>query len=430
MTGPDSGWYFDPDNDERERYWNGDAWTDHRRSATSAGTVMPTVNAAQTPAEWPTELVPYSAANSVAPAPPTSGSLSPLAPLPAYEHDSSPGGQEHSTDRSGTLGDARNPELCVDGSARIVDGSNRFVDRIGTIQSLDSGAVTLKFSGSFGTFDFPRRHVVAVADPSSAQVNKRRPTRSTTPPTREDSASSISTADSAMPTSPTYSSPTDVSVPKTTSALPSDFQAFTSIPGGAGSGELTVGGMAKVVSGEKYYQGRIGKIVSLDTTNVELKFKATFGTSTFRREHLTALSDTIRAGGSQSSESRGAGALGEVPRDPAAKMNLPGSGTTLRDFWAGLATGGRVAFVVVPALALIGAVVAIATANSRDEASYTYGHDELGPVAASLARAGTGGDANYLCGQAYVIGAGIGGATKFVKNDVLAGCADSIGKSK
>lgn len=429
MTGPDSGWYFDPDNDERERYWNGHAWTDHRRSATSAGTMMPSIDAPQTPAEALTGRNPYSAANSVVPAPPTSDSSSPLAPLPAYEHDSSPGGQEHSTDRNETPGDATNTQLCVGGSARIVDGSNRFVDRIGTIKSLDSSAATLKFSGSFGTFDFPRRHVVAVAEPSSAQANKRRPTRSTTPLTRADSASSTSTADSAMPTSPTYSSPTDVSVPKTTTASPSDFQAFASVPREAASGELTIGGMAKVVSGEKYYQGRVGKIVSLDTANVELKFKATFGTSTFQREHLTAVADTIRAGSSRSSESRCAGALGDPLQGQVSKMNRPGSGTTLRDYWAGLATGGRVAFVAVPALAVVGAVVAIATTSSRDEASYTYGHDELGPVAASLARAGTGGDANYLCGQAYVIGAGLGSATKFVKNDVLAGCADSIGQS-
>ncbi len=31
-AGPEAGWYFDPDGGDHERFWNGQAWTEHRRS--------------------------------------------------------------------------------------------------------------------------------------------------------------------------------------------------------------------------------------------------------------------------------------------------------------------------------------------------------------------------------------------------------------
>jgi hypothetical protein len=31
-----AGWYFDPDGGDHERYWNGEAWTEHRRSKPSS----------------------------------------------------------------------------------------------------------------------------------------------------------------------------------------------------------------------------------------------------------------------------------------------------------------------------------------------------------------------------------------------------------
>jgi hypothetical protein len=34
-AGPGPGWYFDPDGGDHERYWNGEAWTEHRRSKPS-----------------------------------------------------------------------------------------------------------------------------------------------------------------------------------------------------------------------------------------------------------------------------------------------------------------------------------------------------------------------------------------------------------
>ncbi|WP_024448354.1 DUF2510 domain-containing protein [Mycolicibacterium iranicum] len=29
-AGPEPGWYIDPDNEDRQRYWNGSDWTEHR----------------------------------------------------------------------------------------------------------------------------------------------------------------------------------------------------------------------------------------------------------------------------------------------------------------------------------------------------------------------------------------------------------------
>ena len=34
-AGPEPGWYFDPDGGDHERFWNGEAWTEHRRSKPS-----------------------------------------------------------------------------------------------------------------------------------------------------------------------------------------------------------------------------------------------------------------------------------------------------------------------------------------------------------------------------------------------------------
>jgi transcriptional regulator with XRE-family HTH domain len=34
-AGPEPGWYFDPDGGDHDRFWNGEAWTEHRRSRPS-----------------------------------------------------------------------------------------------------------------------------------------------------------------------------------------------------------------------------------------------------------------------------------------------------------------------------------------------------------------------------------------------------------
>jgi hypothetical protein len=36
MSGPDAGWLQDPDDDSRERWWDGDAWTDLKRNGATA----------------------------------------------------------------------------------------------------------------------------------------------------------------------------------------------------------------------------------------------------------------------------------------------------------------------------------------------------------------------------------------------------------
>jgi serine/threonine protein kinase len=43
-AGPEPGWYFDPDGGEHERFWNGEAWTEHRRSKPSTFNPPPQLN--------------------------------------------------------------------------------------------------------------------------------------------------------------------------------------------------------------------------------------------------------------------------------------------------------------------------------------------------------------------------------------------------
>lgn len=61
-----------------------------------------------------------------------------------------------------------------------------------------------------------------------------------------------------------------------------------------------VGGMAQVISGDKRVAGRIGQVVSLSGQDVELKFKGTFGSLSFRRKDVIAvtaqMADIPRAG--------------------------------------------------------------------------------------------------------------------------------------
>lgn len=46
-VGPEPGWYFDPDGGQNERYWNGVAWTEHRRSPQLAGSNLPEIPSAE-----------------------------------------------------------------------------------------------------------------------------------------------------------------------------------------------------------------------------------------------------------------------------------------------------------------------------------------------------------------------------------------------
>lgn len=49
--GPPAGWLDDPDDPTRERYWDGDAWTDHRRVRPADGdTTVPDEHSPEEPA--------------------------------------------------------------------------------------------------------------------------------------------------------------------------------------------------------------------------------------------------------------------------------------------------------------------------------------------------------------------------------------------
>lgn len=100
----------------------------------------------------------------------------------------------------------------------------------------------------------------------------------------------------------------------------------------------------------------------------------------------------------------------------------------------GLPIAGRVALVVVPVLALLGIIAAIARTGARDERdeySYQYGYQTIGPTAAALRSAGSEGD---VCRSAYIAVAGFlddNGQTigsHYVMKDVMDGCLDRIGR--
>jgi hypothetical protein len=42
VRAPQPGWYADPENPAGERWWNGSAWSDHKRGATQTGSAAPT----------------------------------------------------------------------------------------------------------------------------------------------------------------------------------------------------------------------------------------------------------------------------------------------------------------------------------------------------------------------------------------------------
>lgn len=51
MTGPPPGWYDEPDSPGRERWWDGEQWTEHRRSGGPEASGMSLATSA-TPEGW------------------------------------------------------------------------------------------------------------------------------------------------------------------------------------------------------------------------------------------------------------------------------------------------------------------------------------------------------------------------------------------
>jgi serine/threonine protein kinase len=122
-------------------------------------------------------------------------------------------------------------EFRVGGFAKVIRGHKQYAGRVGRVVSVGSDFVDLKFKRTLGNFSFRRDDLVAVS------------------------------SDDAEPPS----SETDSST------------------------RLRVGGWAKVTRGDKRYVGRVGKVVSIDSGLVDLKFKRTVGSLSFKREQLEAV---------------------------------------------------------------------------------------------------------------------------------------------
>jgi ribosomal protein L21E len=134
-------------------------------------------------------------------------------------------------------------ELRVGGWAEVVSGHKRYLGRVGKILSMDSAFVELKFKRNLGHFSFRRDQIVAV--PSDQPTADNRPRRDSLPGRKFD---------------------------------PRHDQTA-----------LRVGGWAKVVRADKRYVGRVGKVVSMDSGLVDLKFKRTIGSFSFKRDQLEAI---------------------------------------------------------------------------------------------------------------------------------------------
>jgi hypothetical protein len=139
------------------------------------------------------------------------------------------------------VGARAKPEFPVGGWARVVVGDKRYRDRVGRIVSSESPFVELKFKGSVGTYSFDRSCVRIESAPQEPVV---------------------------------WQSGPDIGRPPAQ-------------PAADGPIELREGGFAKVIAGDKRFQGRIGKVTSIAPPYIELKFKGSIGRYSFQRSCVT-----------------------------------------------------------------------------------------------------------------------------------------------
>jgi hypothetical protein len=163
--GPEAGWMFDPEDTARERYWNGVAWTEHRRAA-SLAEQMPAANS-----QTQDSGVETASAEPLLAGPSSTGDeLQDQTGVEEGTFVDQPGSSE-STSRPVSTAPLDHPsvtlsELAVGGQARVMSGDKRYLGRVGRIVSTDSHHVSLRFMDSMGSFDFPRSHLEAIQGPA------------------------------------------------------------------------------------------------------------------------------------------------------------------------------------------------------------------------------------------------------------------------
>lgn len=93
--------------------------------------------------------------------------------------------------------------------------------------------------------------------------------------------------------------------------------------------------------------------------------------------------------------------------------------------WASVPTAGWIGLALLGAVVIVVVAVLAASSDSRDSESYRYGQDQVSPLAKTLLDQGISGT-EYACQQAADMTTWTD--KRLVKEDVIAGCADALGK--
>ena len=360
-TGPEPGWCLDPDGGENERYWNGTEWTEHRRSQ------RPTVSQPPESFSHPADIV------DSMPAPMLDGrhQAGSVSEEGVRSHDANTLTPRSSWSSIPTTWASSTVERPVDWPADADTPAEKPMPRrrravvyyLFTVLAVISAGLTLLWgiAGLFASIEVGRPQGLLLATLWGGAwtalwvwLARRTKVRSENP-------------------DPT-SGPPATQTPET--APPSE------------STELRLRGWAEVVGGDKWgFIGWAGKIVTIDSDNVGLKFEGYSGTYYFQRNHVVPAATEDQPDGRPMPKSSPPDPLmGPAPTlqrppslKPATAHPFPQLLTSARDqvprvkrFWAGLPVAGRIAAVAAPVLIIVVIIGAIAS-NSRDEGSYQYG---------------------------------------------------------
>jgi hypothetical protein len=424
-AGPEPGWCLDPDGGENERYWNGIEWTEHRRSP------RPTVSQPPGSFSRPADMV-DSMAGSMLDARQQAGSVLEQG-VRSQDADTLTPSSNWSSNPPTTWATST-VERPVDWPGEADTPAEKPVPRrrrsvayyLFVVLAVISAALTLVFGLNFilGNVTPSGRGGVLVATLWSGawtalwvRLARRRKVRSENPdPTSESPATQ--TPEAAPPSEST---------------------------------ELRLGGMAKVMGGNRWFIGRVGKIVAIDSDRIGLKCKGRWGKRYFWRNHVVPAATEDQPDGRLTPKSSppdpAGGPAPTLQPPPSLKLataqpfpqpliSASDQVPKVKQFWAGLPTAGRIAVIVVPVLAAVAVIAAIANTGQRDAASYAYGRQWVSQQAQGLWNADLATDAELGPGGTLRTGEDacrivMDGtdweALGYEEDDVLDGCVDVVG---
>ena len=393
-AGPEAGWYFDPDNNERERFWNGANWTEHRRALPAIATSdpqMPQSTEIRNPAQT-------------------------LDPVRYHRRRSA---TEDERRRAKVRGDSRmttpsQPKVRKAERAQVVAADDDHYGHIGLVDPSyqDDEHIFLKFEGDQDLYAFEPIEIAPVTGApttlsGSSKPEGRRGRHARVVASGDERQGQIGQIDPSyedeehvfmrfegdldlyaferneieMVVSPP-AAPMSTSAPNTMSASPTPDSAPTS-RSSPDADELMVGGKAKVVAGDNYLIHHVGRIVSVDDGTVKMKFPGTFGTTTLRRDQVKVVATEHRADA-------------QLPTSPPRDTS---DASSLQSWWRGLTGGTRLGIALGALAVLVLLVVSVASIGSSSSRSTTSGFSSaqitptgtLDDWVAAVCRPGTSG---------------------------------------